>query len=143
MKENTIEKIMDYFDHNEELFNRCIEELDDYNGYLADDRYYEMEMLEYFISGKNVLDVLNMAFFGHDKDNFHTNAYGDKEYGSFNPNREYFTFNAYGNLVSTNYKDYSLHNEPYTIKKLSEYRDYISTIDDNDDLLMLFNELEW
>ena len=45
MKQITIEKILEYFKNNEEIFNNCIEELDSYNGYLNDDRYYEMEML--------------------------------------------------------------------------------------------------
>lgn len=40
------EKIKAYFEENEEIFNACIEELDSYNGYLGDDRYYPMDELD-------------------------------------------------------------------------------------------------
>ena len=41
----TTEKIIIYFKEHEELFNDCIEELDSYNGYLGDNRYYCMDEL--------------------------------------------------------------------------------------------------
>ena len=66
-------------------------DLDSWNGYLGDNRFFEMEMLPEFYSGKDLLEVLNRAYYGHDE-NFTNDA--------FNPNREYFRFNAYGNLVS-------------------------------------------
>lgn len=66
-------------------------DLDSWNGYLGDNRFFEMEMLPEFYSGKDLLEVLNRAYYGHDE-NFTNDA--------FNPNREYFSFNAYGNLVS-------------------------------------------
>ena len=42
-RERIIEKIVEYFKENESVFNDCIEELDSYNGYLGDDRYYSMD----------------------------------------------------------------------------------------------------
>ena len=45
-KEAVINDIIKLFTENEELFNNCIEELDGYNGYLGDDRYYSMDELE-------------------------------------------------------------------------------------------------
>ena len=36
-------EIIEYFKNNEEIFNECIEELDNYNGYLGDNRYYFMD----------------------------------------------------------------------------------------------------
>lgn len=141
-REKTIEKIIAYFEENEDIFNDCIEELDSWNGYLNDDRYYNMEELDEFMYGKNATDLLNMAFFGHDKDTYRTDSHGDREYGAFNPNRDYFTFNGYGNLVSSDYKDYSAHLDHYFIEELEEEREGIFSIEDNEELSELFDELE-
>lgn len=141
-REHTINSIIEYFENNEEIFNSCIEELDSYNGYLNDDRFYEMEMLQDFYHGTDPVELLQRAFFGHDEDTWHTNNHGEKEYGPFNPNREYFYYNGYGNLVSTNYKDYSVHLDRYLIENLSENRCYIDTIEEHEELTELFDKLE-
>ncbi len=117
--------LMKLFESNEELFNQAIEELDSYNGYLGDDRYYEMDMLSEFYHGTDPIELLNRAHFGYDVDDWHTNSHGEKEYNSFNPNRDYFTYNGYGNLVSTNYKDYSVHLDNYFIDSLIENQDHL------------------
>ena len=142
MRENTIKKIIEYFEENEEIFNSCIEELDSYNGYLSDDRYYEMELLNEFYHGSDPIELLNRAYFGHDDDTWTTNSSGDKIYGAFNPNRDYFYYNGYGNLVSSNYKDYSALLDIYVIEDMSENRSHIDSIDDDDELSALFDELE-
>ena len=139
---NTIEKIIAYFEENESTFNDCIEELDSYNGYLSDDRYYEMEMLQEFYHGVDPIEILNRAFFGHDADNWHTDDHGEKEYGAFNPNREYFTYNGYGNLISTNYKDYSDKLDHYAVESMHENRQYIDSIESDEELSALFDILE-
>ena len=107
LKEKAIEMIINYFQENEEEFNTLIEELDSYNGYLGDDRYYNMEDLDEFYSGVEASEVLRRAFYGHYAETWHTDSHGEKEYGAFNPNRDYFYYNGYGNLVSADYKDYS------------------------------------
>lgn len=142
MREQTIHKIIEYFENNEDVFNSCIEELDNYNGYLNDDRYYEMEMLNDFYASTEPIELLNRAFFGHDDDTWTTDASGNKIYGEFNPNREYFYYNGYGNLISSNYKDYSAHLDKYVIESMLEHRNYIDTIDDDNTLSTLFDELE-
>lgn len=142
MRENTIEKIIAYFEENEEIFNQCIEELDSYNGYLCDDRYYSMDELDEFYNGTDPLEILRRAYYGRDDDTWHTDASGNKIYGEFNPNREYFYYNGYGNLVSSDYKDYSDKLDNYVIESMSENRCYIDTIDSDDELRELFDELE-
>lgn len=140
--ENTLNKIIEFFTNNEELFNDCIEELDSYNGYLNDDRYYAMDELNEFFSGQSPLEIIERCYYGHDADTWTTDSYGNKTYGEFNPNREYFSFNGYGNLVSTDYKDYTAHLDEYAIKDMLENRCYIDTIDENEELSKLFDELE-
>lgn len=142
MREQTINKIIEYFENNDDVFNDCIEELDNYNGYLNDERYYEMEMLNDFYNGTEPIDMLYRAFYGHDDDTWTTDASGNKSYGEFNPNREYFYYNGYGNLVSSNYKDYSAHLDKYVIESMSENRNDIYTIEENEELKTLFDELE-
>lgn len=142
MRETTIKKIIEYFNDNEEIFNSCIEELDSYNGYLGDNRYYEMEMLNEFYNDTEPLELLYRTYYGRDDDTYTTDSRGDKTYGEFNPNREYFYYNGYGNLVSADYKDYSSHLDEYAIESMSENRQYIDTIEDNEDLAALFDELE-
>lgn len=140
--ENTIKKIIAYFEENENTFNECIEELDSYNGYLGDDRYYGMDWLNELFAGCTNIELLNRAFFGRDDDNWHTDAHGKKIYGSFNPNRYYFYFNGYGNLVSSNYKDYTHKLDKYFVEELSENRSHIYTIENDEELTALFDELE-
>ena len=135
-------KIIDYFKDNEDVFNECIEDLDGYNGYLGDDRYYEMGMLNDFFNGCEVDEILNRAYFGYDNDSWHIDKYGDKVYGAFCPNREYFTFNGYGNLVSSDWKDYSAFLDEYVVEELADNRAHLYAIDENDELSELFDELE-
>lgn len=138
----TIEKITQYLEHNPDTFAACLEELDSYNGYLGDDRYCDMEELDEIYSNANPSEILARAFYGHDEDTYHTDAHGEKEYGPFNPNRDYFRFNGYGNLVSSNSKDYSDYLDERTISELSERRRWIDSIDNTPELADLFDELE-
>lgn len=134
--------IIEFFKENEDVFNDCIEELDGYNGYLNDDRYYSMDELDELYTGTEPSEILRRAYYGYDAETYITDGSGNKEYGQFNPNREYFTYNGYGNLVSADYKDYSAHLDKYAIEAMSENRNYIDTIEDNEELTELFDELE-
>lgn len=141
-KEQIINAIIEIFENDEELFNRCIEELDGYNGYLGDDRYYYMEELDELYSEQSAIYILQRAFYGYDSETWHTDEHGEKHYGAFNPNREYFTFNGYGNFVSSDYKDYSDKLDHWAVESMAENRRYIDSIDDNDELAALFDALE-
>ena len=142
MKENIIGRIIEYFNDNEELFNACIEELDNYNGHLGDDRYYEMEEIDELYRVADPTYLLTRAFYGFDEDTWTTDADGEKTYGEFNPNRAYFSHSGYGNLVSTDYKDYTAHLDSYAIEAMKDSRPHIYTIEDNEELEALFDELE-
>ena len=107
-KETAVAKIIEYFNENEEEFNEAIEELDSYNGYLGDDRYYEMYMLDEFYCNVAPTEFLQRVYYGHDEEN------GDSS--EFCPNREYFRYNGYGNLVSSDYKDYSDRLDEYFVE---------------------------
>lgn len=96
------ETLFNYYKENEEDFNNDIEEMDNWSGCLGNDRIEPMYMLDEFYQGTEVTEILRRAFFGYD------DAYGKSEQSTtFNPNRDYFYFNGYGNLVSTDERDYS------------------------------------
>ena len=134
--------IIEFFKENEDVFNDCIEELDGYNGYLNDDRYYSMDELDELYTGTEPSEILRRAFYGYDAETYTTDGSGNREYGQFNPNREYFTYNGYGNLVSADYKDYSGQLDEYAVQEMSENRAEINAIDDEPELAALFDELE-
>ena len=134
--------IIAYFEKNEDVFNDCMEELDGYNGYLGDDRYYSMDELDEFYCDTEPSEILRRAYYGGDDNTWTTDSYGNKTYGEFNPNRDYFYYNGYGNLVSSDYKDYSAHLDHYAIEAMNENRSYIDSIDNDEELTALFDELE-
>lgn len=134
--------IIQYFKENEKVFNDCIEELDSYNGYLGDDRWYNMDMLPELVDTSDPFALLNRAYFGNDLMNWHYDEQHKKVYDSFNPNREYFRFNGYDNLEGTNWKDYRDHMDEYAVNAMAENRVYIDTINDDEELSALFDELE-
>lgn len=125
MTDAKIQALIEFFRENEDLYNETIEELDSYNGFLGDDRYYLMEDLPEFYRDTDPIELLQRAFFGGDLDDYTVDAAGRISYGAFNPNRNYFTFNGYGNLLSTNYKDYSAHLDKWFIMALMENADYL------------------
>ena len=51
--------------------------------------YYDMDSFDEFLDGYTPLEIAQMIFYG----------------GEFNPNDEYFHFNAYGNLEAANWGD--------------------------------------
>ena len=140
--EEKINAIIEYFKNNEETFNACIEELDSYNGYLGDDRYYLMEDLDEFCCNAKPTEILYRVFYGYDEDCYTTDSDGNKHYEEFNPNREFFRYNGYGNLVSTDYKDYSAQLDRYAVEDMKDNRDYIDSIEADAELSTLFDELK-
>lgn len=142
MKRNEIiEKIINYFEENDSFFNDCVEELDSYNGWLGDDRYYPMEEIDEFYHDEP-LEAMRRAFYGYDEDDWYTDGSGNKVYGAFNPNRDYYCYNGYGNLVSSDWKDYSNYLDDGTISEMLKHKDDLYYIKEDDELAALFDELE-
>lgn len=134
--EKITNKIVTWFEDNEDVFNQAIEELDAYNGYLGDDRYYDMYDFDELHSNLKPSEILNITFYGYDEDTSSENNHTE-----FNPNRNYFRYNGYGNLVSADYKDYSDHMDAYAVDAMLEDRDEINAIEENDELCALFDAL--
>ena len=100
------ETLFNYHQKHEDDCNHDINELDSWNGRPGGRRAEQMDYLDEIYQGKEATEILRRAYFGHDDDSWHEEN-GERVYGEFNPNRDYFYFNGYGNLVSTDELDYS------------------------------------
>lgn len=131
-KEELETDILAWFEENEDEFAEAIEDLDSWNGYLGDDRYYSMEELDEIFHDSDPTYILERAYFGYRE--------GTDGREPFNPNDEYFRFNGYGNLVSAWYKDYSDRLDDYTVRAILENANRIDLFDreyENGDLLAM------
>ena len=84
----TMEEILEYFEENNEALIDTIEALDDYNGYLDEGRWYDMDEFDSMFSHLSPSEVLSMV----DTD--------------FNINDYYFKDGCYG-VISADERDYS------------------------------------
>lgn len=141
-KDIIINDIIKLFAEDEELFNNCIEELDSYNGYLGDNRYYSMDELNEFYSNTDVTNLMQRIFFGYSEDETYTDEHGEIKHCQFNPNQDYFTYNGYDNLVSAWYKDYTAFLDKWFIEDLTKHRQEVYSIEDDARLVELLDELE-
>ena len=140
-RDEILDSIVDYFEYNKELFTECVEALDSENGFLGDDKFYEMEALNEFYSSP--LEAMQRAYYGHDGEVYSTDEHGETHYGEFCPMRDYFKFNGYGNLVSYDSKDYSDFLNRDTIETMSDNLGNISyAIEDDAELVELFDALD-
>lgn len=95
------EILYDYLAREEDVFNTLIENLDAWNGYLGDDRYYDMYDLDEFLSDKTPTEILELV----NED--------------FNISDDYFKWDCYG--LHSNWRiDYSDHLDEYFIGELVE-----------------------
>ena len=60
-----------------------------YDGSFEEDIYYDMAGFDEFLDGDTPMEIAQMIYFG----------------GGFNPNHDFFRFDAYGNLESANWRD--------------------------------------
>lgn len=87
-----------------------------------DDEIFTMDRFDEFYEGSSALDVAYRVFFGSDEFN---------DNGSFNPNRDYFYLNGYGNPVSLDYVGYNRYSGKWMCDRI-DVDDIIDDIIDND-----------
>ena len=95
-----MKKLESYLLDNMDVTGYMVREINAWGGRLEHLEYFDMEELDLVLEGYTPSEVANRIF-----------------YGDFNPNDEYFRFNAYANLESAN---------EWEIEE--EYRDNISEI---------------
>lgn len=128
------DEIIAYYKEHDAEFVEAIEELDSWNGYLGEDRWNDMDYLDDIIkcSSEDAVYWLNRAYYGSDEGG-----------GSFCPNRDYFKFNGYGNLESSDWKEYDDFLDRWAIREMAEELEHIDAIAENgtDELTNLFTSL--
>lgn len=111
-----IERIIELFKEMDEsevvrIWNEYCSETNRFDDRIMDG--YEME--EWVNNAEDVINILNRFYFGTDDGNENTSA---------NPNRNYFTFNGYGNIISFDYIYNSYTNE-FSYVYVDDLADYI------------------
>ena len=83
-------------------FDNYLSEVGEFLGeqHMSDDELISMDELNEYMSGRDAMDVILSAFNGYDY-----NPHRSDHTEPFNPNRDWFYLNAYGNLVSVDDRD--------------------------------------
>ena len=129
------QKLLSYYKENTEDFNHDIEELDEFNGYLCDNRCYPMEELDDLYDGFDPLTLLRLAFYGYDDDGSTL-----EKKAQFNPNRDYFYINGLGNFVSTDKQDYSDYLDENLVEEIIENVQNLTLSDGTQDIIEDYEE---
>ena len=108
-----MKKLESYLLDNMDVTGYMVREINAWGGYLEHLEYFDMEEFDLVLEEYTPSEVANRIF-----------------YGSFNPNDEYFRFNAYANLESANEWDIE---EEYR-DNISEIASYIVEYKDNIDI---------
>ena len=125
-----VEKLLAYYKENIESFANDIEELDSWTGCLYNNRVYPMEEINEIFSNDDPEKILHRAFYGYDEP-----INKNEQRQPFNPNREYFYFNGYGNLVSIDEKDYSDYLDVDFIQEIIDNRYNLSLSSGAEDII--------
>ena len=114
--------LIDYFITYSDDWNKLIEECDDWNGFLGDNRYYPMDMIDEYLYGLTIREVL------------------EKIDASFDIDDNYFYFDWSGSIDSCNEYYYSV--DIYSLDEVISNWEHLYTVDDFDDsLIELFKNL--
>lgn len=126
-----VQRVIAWFADHKEVFTEVIEELDCFMGYLGDDRRIDMSDFDLYIKNTSAYDLACKIFAGAD------------EYdGQFNPNRQYFYFDGYANLVSTDDKDYTFCLDEDFVDTLIDYYQRMWSIEENTELKEMLDQIE-
>ena len=101
-----------YLLNNMETTRELIQEVNSWNGTLEHLDYLDMEDLDMYLEGLTPTEVAYKIF-----------------YGDFNPNDDYFQFNAYANLVSYDLWDINAEIEDYIEEVIDAIVEYRARID--------------
>ena len=93
------------------IWNEYCREVNKYDDEILD--AYELE--EWINNSNDTMNILNRFYFGSDDEQPNTSA---------NPNRNYFTFNGYGNIISFDYI-YNSYTEEFSYIDAEELAEYI------------------
>ena len=109
-----LQKVKAYCDDHEEDYIKAIEALDNYNGYLGEDRWYDMCLLSDHLYGMSAIELIELGKYSTELD----------------LEEDYYRFNAFGNLESCmGYeRDYSDYLSISFVAKLYEYHERLQGV---------------
>ena len=113
------QELLNYYKENSEDFADDIEELDGWNDCLYEDKIFPMDELDEVLQDIEPSDILRSALFGHDESQ-------GKIKSTFNLNSDYFHYNGFGNLISTDERDYSDYLNDYFIQEIIDNKSHLS-----------------
>ena len=108
----TTQDVVDYLFDNDDLFCNLLEQMDNWNGYLGDDRWYPMDELDEYLCGKSPSEILGMVDL------------------SFDVRDDFFRVDGYGDLESCDNPDYSYYLGAGFVSDLLEVRNHMDIEDD-------------
>lgn len=96
-----------------------------------------MDELDDFYPEVEPSEILRRAFFGYD------DVYSTSEKKApFNPNRDYFYINGYGNLVSTDERDYSAYLDEEFVEDIIDNASNLDLSDGAQEILEKYEDQE-
>lgn len=128
--QNILDSIYDYFKSHKDIYINTIEQLDNCNGYLGEERWDDMSIFDEWSTTPKPLVVAGMVYDGRD-------ISGDR----FNPYANYFRFNRHGTLESSNEKDYDVFLGDEFLFEVLDYRDALPAVNENEVLSGLYDRL--
>lgn len=118
-----LENLLEYFKKNKEDFNDCLRALDDWNGYLGDDRWIEMEYFDEYLYNKSHLWVAQVVY-NSDRD--------------FNPFDNYWRFCSWDVLESGDEENYDDYLTLDVVEDIIHHKDDLELYDER--LIKLLND---
>lgn len=118
-----LQEVINYLKENEELFNDLIEDLDDWMGYLGDERCWDMDTLDELVNSMKISEFAESIRGNH-----------------FDVYDNYFRGDVWNGIESCAEKDYSHFLDECFIDEVLEYRDRLHIEDDI--LNLLLDEVE-
>lgn len=130
-REEIIDDIYDYIKSDGDLASVLAEQLGCVNG---DELWRDMDEFDSVLDGYSPSEIVSMTFHGGDI------SWEGEIRGEFNPNAEYFKFNDYGNLVSSDWANYSSYFTKEAVEDLAN--EHWWHLDLPKDLAEMFEELD-
>ena len=109
--EDPVADAVDMLEEDPDMLRDILEDLDDYCGYLGDDRWIPMESFNDCLCYRSPLEIASSV-----------------SYGDFNPNHAYFRFGCYDEIFSTDDAYYFSFADASLVRKILRERDHLTSL---------------
>lgn len=109
--EDPVADAVDMLEEDSDMLRDILEDLDDWCGYLGDDRWLPMEAFNECLCDRPPLEIASLVIGG-----------------DFNPNHDFFRFDVWGDIVTTNDADYLGFEDASLVRKILRERDHLTSL---------------